>query len=292
MFVSNYFLRKMIYPSIIRRYTENNILFSPAILQTRSAHFSFATMHTTHPWFKPDQSIPKMRVQPFATTGTTSVFAGRLRIFLNPPNAQDFAAMPNCGLSGHTAKERRDAENKMWKMSDEQLAMFADYVTRGSHFTTWYQKSFSLNMVTRPDLNVTEVGNIMYIKLFGTFDQIKRHANIKASYWRDAYHAKYLPECQGCLWECCGQRDHMGPGGCLAQDALDKVENNNDKGADDKGADDLPSLTRDVDVRLNGMKRRARSLERELPVNKKTKQNESESVSVNVNLSAEFPVDW
>lgn len=199
---------------------------------------------------KSEESIPRMRIQSFGTLGR----ADRPKAFLVPPNAQDYRAMPNGGLSDHSADQLKVAQETIWKMSEEELATYADYVTRGSHFTMWYQKMFCMELLTRPDLNITAVGNIMFVKLYGLFDAIKRVAHMKADNWREAYHSKYLPACEGCLYEWCGQRDHMGDGGCLE-----------DKWSDDD-ADNKPS-----DVRLVGMKRRARSLEREAPARKRKK---------------------
>lgn len=242
------------------------------VVHTSISHDHLSSMATTiiKPHYmarKSEASIPQMQIQPFVTLGTSD----RPKAFLVPPNAEDYRAMPNFGMSYHTADELKRAQARIWKMSEEELSSYADYVTRGSHFTVWYQKMFSLELLTRPDANITAVGNIMFVKLNGLFDSINRIAALKADSWREAYHAKYLPRCDGCLLDCGGQRNHMGVGGCLEtlQDDCDDEEEEEEE----------------EEVFLMGMAGRAHSAGRDIQPRKKQKWESSSE-------AGGFPASW
>ena len=86
-----------------------------------------------------------------------------------------------------------------------------------------YFEDFHLDISCNPDQIKSEVFKVLKTHHFRSVTNAEWSQLLEDYIWerdRPVYFPvsiEVLPECDGCFYNCLGQKDHMGPGGCLSQ---------------------------------------------------------------------------
>jgi len=109
------------------------------------------------------------------------------RPFSNPPDSRDIFLLPNAGMY-YTVKELRDAKSTLWKKSLEEIAQYADYITRGSCNEPWMvDKSEILSTIHIEKFAggcTINFGNTAYLALYCNDLSVKHAALIIMTKWK------------------------------------------------------------------------------------------------------------
>ena len=109
------------------------------------------------------------------------------RPFIHPPDSRDIFLLPNAGRY-HSVGELQIARPMLWKKSLEEIAQYADYVTRGSCNESWMiDKSRILSTINIEKFATgcaVSLGNTAYLALHCDNESVKAAANLIITKWK------------------------------------------------------------------------------------------------------------
>ena len=108
--------------------------------------------------------------------------------FLYPPDARDIFRLPNAGLY-HSEKILNNVRNTLYKNNISYIAMYSDYVTRGSvnenRMIEQAKILLSISVEKFSQETTTKIGNIAYLSLYCVDKHTRQTAGVVLIRWKE-----------------------------------------------------------------------------------------------------------